>query len=689
MAPARISRTRGRVPAASPPRARVTPKPGTRSTVLSVAALIALALWAYSTSFNGVFVFDDIPAIVENPTIRSLSSTAVLHPPERSTVSGRPLANLSFALNHALAPADAQTAMHPDEGEAFYRNVWGYHATNLGIHLLAGLALFGIVRRSLAAAIFAGRFDDVRSGLALMIAAVWLVHPLHTQAVTYIVQRVESLMGLCYLLTLYCGIRASEARSRQTMWTTAAVVACAMGMMIKEVMITAPLMVWLWDRVFLDRSGEDTAGRWKFHAALAATLAIPISIALSTATQGGMVLQFLFAPERGAADAVEEAWTPWTYLLTQSGVIFHYLRQALFPASLVFDYYDWPQTRSLLFALDTVIPLVLAAVAVLVGLVRRWPAAFLGAWFLVTLAPTSSIIPIPTEVAAEHRMYLPLAAVLAAFVLVIYLLGERLGRFRGSKPSSSARRLALAALACAALVLALGLLTRERNRDYWSDERLWADTAEKRPSNARARINYGINLMAAGRYAEAAAQMRQAVLLPADPSTAAQAHIQLGSAFSAQGRFEVGERSLHRALELDPSAWEAHMILGQAYSEGRDVRRAVHHFLQALESQPEEVVVLNRTAWLLSTAAEDDVRNGALAVQLAERALRLTNGQNEATLVSLAAAYGEVGRFQEAAATVKLALAAAEARGDGSAAATLAQHLAFYAAGMKLRAPSQ
>jgi tetratricopeptide (TPR) repeat protein len=659
-----------------------------RATVFSIAALAVLALWAYSTSFHGVFVFDDIPAIAENPTIRSLSTTAVLHPPERATVSGRPLTNLSFALNYALAPPDVQAAMHPDAGEAFYRNVWGYHAVNVGIHLLAALALFGIVRRTLTTAAFRGRFDGVESWLALLSAAIWLVHPLHTQAVTYIVQRAESAMGLCYLLTLYCAIRASASRSRRTAWTAAAVALCAMGMMIKEVIITAPLLVWLWDRVFLTEPDHPGPGvhRWTLYAGLAATLAIPISIALTSETQGSLVLQFMLAPERGAADAVQQAWTSWTYLLTQSGVVLYYLRQALVPTSLVFDHYDWPQMRSLTAVLPSMTLLVPASAAVVVGLIRRSPVAFAGAWFFVTLAPTSSVVPIPTEVAAEHRMYLPLAGLVTLTVAGIYLLGDRVSQRVLREWPANVWPHAPVVVICAAIIVTFGTLTHERNKDYWSDERLWHDTVEKRPSNARARINYGINLMATGRYADAAAQMRAAVLLPADPATAAQAHVQLGSALSAQGQFELGESSLQKALELDPGAWEAHMILGQAYSEGRDVRRAVDHFLKALDHHPDEVVVLNRTAWLLATAAEDDVRNGTLAVQLGERALRLTNGQNEATLVSLAAAYGEVSRFQEAAATVKLALAGAEARGDRAAASTLSQHLALYAAGRKLRA---
>src|SRR2546425_11734408 len=140
-----------------------------------------------STSLAGVFVFDDGPAIADNPHIHHLwpLSTAMAAPPD-STVSGRPIVSLTLALNYALTP-----------------DLWGYHAVNLAIHVLAALTPFGIVRRTLATG---GRHvsDTSLTPLALCIALLWAVHPLQTSAVTYVVQRAESLMGLFSLLTLYC-----------------------------------------------------------------------------------------------------------------------------------------------------------------------------------------------------------------------------------------------------------------------------------------------------------------------------------------------------------------------------------------------------------------------------------------------------------------------------------------------------
>src|SRR2546425_5886487 len=158
-----------------------------RRSLRAVVLIAAVTSAAYASSFAGMFVFDDGPAIADNPHIHHLwpLSTAMAAPPD-STVSGRPIVSLTLALNYALTP-----------------DLWGYHAVNLAIHVLAALTPFGIVRRTLATGV-RHVSDTSLTPLALCIALLWAVHPLQTGAVTYVVQRAESLMGLFSLLTLYC-----------------------------------------------------------------------------------------------------------------------------------------------------------------------------------------------------------------------------------------------------------------------------------------------------------------------------------------------------------------------------------------------------------------------------------------------------------------------------------------------------
>src|SRR5437667_9849284 len=181
--------------------------------------ILAATALAYSNSFSGPFIFDDltwIPEIPENPHIR--------HPG-----TGRPLVCLTLALNYALS------GLEP----------WSYHAVNLAIHASAALVLFAIVRRTLQGPRLRNRLGAHANGLAGAVAVLWAVHPLQTESVTYIIQRAESLMGLFLLLTLYCVIRGYHS-PRRSGWYSTAVICCALGMGSKEGVVFAPVIVLLY-----------------------------------------------------------------------------------------------------------------------------------------------------------------------------------------------------------------------------------------------------------------------------------------------------------------------------------------------------------------------------------------------------------------------------------------------------------
>jgi protein O-mannosyl-transferase len=648
-----------------------------RATSAAALVLVIVGIVAYSSSFRGVFVFDDITAIVENPNIQSVwPLTRSMFAPPDLTVSGRPVACLTLALNYALAPADARAVMTPgadgapaELAERFYRNVWGYHAWNLTIHLLAALALFGIVRRSLSGERLRERFGGSSTPLAFFVALIWVVHPLATASVTYIVQRVESLMGLCYLLTVYCAIRAAEEESHQGWWAGASVAWCALGMGCKEVMVTAPVMVWLWDLVV--GPPHPARRRWRLYGGLAATWVILGALVASGARPHSVGFHI-------------GNWTWWSYLRTQAGVVAHYLRLAVVPTPLVFDY-AWGQTSALADVAPEAAGLTALVVATIVGLARRRPVSFLGAWVFGILAPSSSILPIPTEVAAEHRMYLPAAAVAALGVLGAYWIGQRLlaRRTRGPAP---ARWAAGAGVVAAGLIAStFGALTYARNLDYHSVEALMRDTVEKRPTNTRARIGYGVELLTARRFSEAEAQLRVAVRLDAGSATKAQAHMYLGSALCAQGKPAEGVPHLERALELDATLTEANGLLGEAYAGQGRFETAARFLLLAVQASPDNPLLLRRTAWLLATAPQDEARDGARAVELAARATQLTRGRDAISLEALGAAYAEQGRFAEAAGALRQAIAVASMQGLQGFIGQLRQDLEQCEAGRKLR----
>ncbi len=304
------------------------------------------------------------------------------------------MVNFSLAVNYAL------------EGTV----VWGYHAVNLAIHILAGLALYGIVRRTLLSPVLREQFGACAMRLALAVAVLWTVHPLQTEAVTYISERCESLMGLFYLLTLYCFIRGTDTQ-KSSWWFALSVVACLLGMASKEVMVTAPVMVLLYDRTFISGSFREA---WTQHRPLYLGLA-------STWVLLGCLMAGLHY--RGAGYGLGIPW--WAYALIECRVVVRYLWLAIWPHLLVFDYGEFVATRHFAEVAPYALALVVLAASVLIELRRRPAIGLIGAWFFVILAPTSSVVPVEGQPMAEHRMYLPLVAVVTLTVIGIDKLWGR------------------------------------------------------------------------------------------------------------------------------------------------------------------------------------------------------------------------------------------------------------------------
>ena len=403
--------------------------------------------------------------------------------------------------------------------------------------------------------------------------------------------------------------------------------------------------------------------------------------------QPGLILAVLVAMERWphSIGFAREGWTPWTYLLTQSGVIVHYVRLAITLSPLALDYDGWPMARSVVPVARYAVPLVIILSVTVFAIVRRQPWGFPAAWFFATLAPSSSVLPLATEIAAERRMYLPLASLVVVAVVLAYLIGHKLlKRIVADVRQRSIVGVAAATIVAGAVVVALGSATYARNRDFWSDERIWQDTVEKRPNNPRARVNYGIDLYAAGRLPDAERELREAVRLK---ETSAAAHANLGPILCGLGKLEACIFHLERALVLDPDYASARPNLAEAYGSLGKRAFAAEQFALALKSAPDKPFLLNRLAWLLATSPEDFVRNGPRAVELAERAVSITGRLDIMSLETLSAAYAEVGRFDDAVTVGREALALAERQGNEAAAGDLARRILTFQMRQKYREP--
>jgi tetratricopeptide (TPR) repeat protein len=632
------------------------------------AVLAAAAIAVYSRTFSVPLLYDDHAAIAGNATIRHW--TTAFFPPINTTTTGRPILNFSLAINHAIS------------GTA----VWSYHALNLAIHVLAAQTLFGIVRRTLRLRSGQALAPSDATLVAFAASLLWTLHPLQTESVTYVIQRAESLMGLFYLLTLYCFIRATtdaesglgkhkdtETQSRHGLsqdsfvplclrgsrrfsvwWFALSFFACLLGMGTKEVMVSAPLIVLLYDRTFVAGSFREAwRRRWGVHAALAATW-LPLA---------GLVAGAGW--DRNGTSGFDVGITPWAYWLTQFEAVTRYLWLSVWPHPLVFEYGTFWVHRPAEAALYALV-VVMLLLAVLVALWRRPALGFLGAWFFVILAPTS-VMPGQIQMIVEHRMYLPLAAVTTLAAIGIY---------------AALRRQSWVVFT--ALALGLGLLAARRNEDYRSELAIWSDTVATRPNNERALVSLGNAwLEMPGHLNDAIAQYEAALRLKPDLAEAhytlgvawahsperlndaiaqyeealrlkpdyAEAHNNLGNALNAEGRTREAIAQCKEALRLKPDLVEAHNNLGNALTAEGRTKEAIAEYEAALRLKPDLAEAHNNLGYALEKMP------GRLndAVAQYKEALRLKPDYAEAHN-NLGNALNDEGRTREAVAEYEAAL---------------------------------
>jgi tetratricopeptide (TPR) repeat protein len=625
---------------------------GARSRRPALLVVMVLTALAYSAALEAPLQFDDIASIPENPTIRRLWPPSIaLHPPAGSTaVSGRPVVNYSLALNYAVN--DWLGIEQGLESEGPLKTV-SYHILNTLLHLASGALLFGIVCRTFRQERVGAEWARMSESIAAVVTGLWLLHPIQSEAVNYVVQRTELIVSACYLGTLYGSIRAWEARSRGALvgWYAAAVATCLLGMGSKEVMITAPLAVVLYDRAFRLTSWSQVArvrrGRAWFYLALAAT--------------GTWSLALIASGPRTGTVGFNLGITWYQYLYSQAWAISHYVRLVLWPDPLIIDYGQDPVTG--LAGVPGLILLTAFGAATMFAWVRAntwgW-FGFLGAWFFMLLAPSSSFVPITTEIAAERRIYLALVSVLVLLVIaaeslrrrivaepasrrwwlggtlaavgLFYLaatrssseqLGTALGLHEQGATSAAdwTLRLGIAMLAVAAawnllratsrrwvlggIGALLAAATFERSRAYAHPEILWRAVVARSPRSARAYngSGYALLLSDASRLTEAQPLFSQAIALD---STYLPAWRSLAVIAMKQGRFEDARTILGRELSIDPNYADAVARMGQVLTALREPERAIPYLERAASKDLGEASLMALGTAYLATARPKD-----------------------------------------------------------------------------------
>jgi tetratricopeptide (TPR) repeat protein len=510
---------------------------------LLIVIFPVVALLIYSVSLRGPFIFDDMGHIPKNPHIRleRLTLEDLARAGFDSPSKNRVVANMSFAFNYYL---DRYNPM-------------GYRLVNILIHAAAGIFLYFFVKTTLN--ILPPRAGPSMNGwIAFFAALIWLVHPIQTQSVSYIVQRMNSLAAMFYVLSLLLYGRARLAGEKWKTWALFAgcMLSGILALGSKQNAATLPFFIFLYEWYFF----QDLRWSWlKRHLALFAGLLILLAI-VALHYLGGNPLEAILETYRGRDFTLTER------ALTQFRVVLFYIGLLIFPhpSRLNLDH-DFPISHSLMDPLTTMLSMgiCLGLIGLAITMAKRERLlSFCILWFLGHLVIESSVIGL--EITFEHRNYLPSMVVGLLAVTFVY---------RHIK----AKRLALVVL-CAPVVL-FSLWTYERNRVWSDDLALWRDCVIKSPKKARPHNNLGNALMRQERLDEAIRHYREALRIQPDH---AKAHNNLGIALRRQGRLKEAVSHYEQALRIRPEYAEAHNNLGVALDGQGRLDEAISHYNEAL-----------------------------------------------------------------------------------------------------------
>ncbi|MEM7228666.1 MAG: tetratricopeptide repeat protein [Planctomycetota bacterium] len=545
--------------------------------MLCIVVLAVVTAMVASSGRDGGFLLDDIKHVLNNDSIRDLGDLGAIWSGTR-----RPLVNLTLAMDYA------RNALEPT----------GYHVTNIIIHTCAAIICFVLIRQSLRFVRFDARRTDV---VACVTALVWAVHPLQTQSVTYIIQRGEALMGVFYLLAMLAF--ALSVRSKLTwIWWLLCALAIAAGVLSKAVIVTVPVAMFVYDRCIVGATVRESLRR-RAPVYVGAVIALLLLIPLGVATG-------VLNPNHSGPATVGFAYkdvSPFTYLVTQSQVILHYLRLSVIPTPLIIDYGWFPATLASAWWSMLLVGLMVLGTCWLV--VRRSPWGMVAAWFFIVLAPTSSFIPI-RDIAFEHRMYLPLLSVCVLIVVGGDIVLRRCAD-RMKMPANG--RISLATALVLIMVATLVAMTVDRNADYESPQALWASVVERNPDHVRAWVALGNASVLEDDPLTARSAFQHATTIPPDRArlepdapTYLNAWIGLATVLDGTGDVNGAIIAYQEEVRRDPNRIRSHARLGFLLEQIGDGALAIQHLKAASVGNPDDADSRMRLARLYEARGRDD-----------------------------------------------------------------------------------
>ena len=631
--------------------------------------------------------FDDHVYIYDNPLVTGGLTT--------SGIVG------AFTHPHARNWHPLTTISHMLDCQLYGLNAGGHHFTNVALHTIAVLLLFRVLRGTTGAL-----------WPSALVAALFAIHPLHVESVAWLSERKDVLSAVLFMLTLAAYVRYAGAPSIGRYFIVLMIF--ALGLMSKPMLVTVPFVFLLLDYWPLRRF--DKVERFKPGSGITRSLNQRPSFLFLEKTpllvlSGLSCLVTIWAQDQ-ATGSLEQL--PFTWRLSNALVSYiEYVRQIFWPARLGV-FYPYPNNPLSIWKVTLASAFLLTVSAIAIFLRKKRPYVLTGwFWYVGMLVPVIGIVQIGEQGHADRYTYLPQ---IGLFLLIVWGVADLANTWH--------LRREYLWLAATITIAVLSYRAAVQTSFWKNSERLWDhtlsvtsdndfahnnlgflhlrrgeldkaishfETALKiRSGKSQTRYNLGtalvhVNLANAlareGRPEEAIVHYEQAVKLRPDYGDA---YYNFGSVLFQQGRIDDAIAQWQKALAIQPNDAAGHTSLGNAFLQKGWLEKAIVHYQRAVEIDPSEVSARNNRAWVLATSSDPSIRNGAMALNLARQAVEISGGKDAIFFRTLAASYGECGKFADAIAAAEKGELIAISRGDSDLARTLEKDIALYRADIPL-----
>jgi len=550
-----------------------------RKNVFAVVAIFLIVLAIYSNTFHASWQFDDEINILKNEPLnlnelscQNLKKTFFASLDGSKTIY-RPIACLSFALNYFFGKD----------------NVFGYHAVNLSIHVLAAFFLFLFLYHTLNLPLLKARYGPNSYSIALLATVLWAINPVQTQAVTYVVQRMASMAGMFYIISMYFYLRGrtSEHRALQSLYFSLCFFAAALAFGSKENAAMLPISIFLFDLLLIQGLTRENIKR--NSVVFLALLLIPLILAL-----------ILMGPSVFSAEALfsgygQREFTLGERLLTEPRVILFYISLLFYPMpDRLCINHDIAISHNLIDPPTTIVSILIVLGILCLSIVksRKWPfISYCIIFFFINHLIESSIFPL--ELVFEHRNYIP-SMLFFAPVAILLLRALQLFSTKRSMQVTVSIFIIL-------VIVGQGHSTFVRNVIWKTEESLWMDAVDKNPKLPRPYHNLAKYYGDMGNREEEMTLYHKALTLKRGPNYPSHhmTHYNLALEYISMDQKEKAIEHLRKAIELAPRFWSAYNNLGVLMMKQGKYDEAFDNFMTALSYNENSAIAHNNLAFIL------------------------------------------------------------------------------------------